>query len=209
MDSIDYKKEKYYKAKTTPEFTEIPKMLFVMVDGKGAPESTNGETEFQSAMQAMFGIVYTIKFWGKKHPTPDNYSKFTLAPVEGLWWIKGTHQFDMNKPESWQWTVMLRVPEFITPDFFNEVVNDCIDKKQSDIYKKARLEYYQEGLCVQLLHVGPYDQEAENIKKLHTFAKANGYALTGKHHELYFGDPRLTSPEKLHTILRNPVRKIN
>jgi hypothetical protein len=206
MVTIDFKKEPYYKAKITPEIIDIPKMLFVMVDGTGAPDtSSKAETEFQIAMRVLFGIVYTIKFWDKKYPAPDKYAKFTLAPIEGLWWAKNGQEFDANKPGDWQWTVMLRLPEFVTPSFFTKVVNACIDQKQSDIYKKARLESIKEGLCVQLMHIGPYNQEGDNIKKLHDFAKISGYELTGKHHELYFGDPRRTPPEKLRTILRQPI----
>jgi len=155
----------------------------------------------------LFGVVYTIKFWDKKFPIPDKFAKFTLTPIEGLWWAKGDREFDVSKPEDWQWTVMLRLPEFVTPEFFNKVVEECISNKQSDIYKKARLEYFKEGLCAQLMHIGPYSQEGENIMKLHDFARLSGYELSGKHHELYFGDPRRTAPEKLKTILRQPIRK--
>ena len=208
MDTVDLRKDPVYKAKVTPEIIEVPKMLFVMVDGEGAPEtSEKGETDFQKAMQILFGIVYTIKFWDKKYPTPDNYAKFTMPPIEGLWWTKGGHEFDLDKPDDWRWTVMFRLPEFVTPSYFNKVVEECINKKQSDIYKKARLEYFEEGTCVQIMHIGPYNQEGANITKLHAFARESGYELVGKHHELYFGDPRRTAPEKLRTILRQPVTK--
>jgi hypothetical protein len=208
METVDFKKDPTYKAKPTPAIIDVPKMLFVMVDGKGAPEgSKKVETEFQQAMQILFGIIYTIKFWGKKFPLPANYAKFTLAPIEGLWWMKTGQEFDMTKPDDWQWTVMLRLPEFVTPKYFKEVVAACIEGKQSDIYGKARLEGFNEGTCVQILHVGPYNSEKPNIEKMHAFAKDSGYELIGKHHELYFGDPRRTAPEKLKTILRHPVRK--
>jgi hypothetical protein len=208
MEAIDFKKEPYYKAKITPEIIDIPKMLFVMVDGEGAPDTASkAQTEFQTAMQVLFGIVYTIKFCDKKYPAPDRYTKFSLAPIEGLWWAKSGHEFDTDRPDDWRWTVMLRLPEFVTPDFFDKVVDDCVKSKQKDIYKKARLERFEEGLSVQLMHIGPYDQEGDNIKRLHEFAKVSGYELDGKHHELYFGDPRRTAPEKLRTILRQPIYK--
>jgi hypothetical protein len=208
METIDFKKDSTYKAKTEPEIVEVPKMLFVMVDGTGGPESSDkSETEFQKAMQVIFGIVYTIKFWDKKYPVPKGYAKFTMAPIEGLWWSGDGQNFDMNNQKNWKWTVMLRLPEFVTPDFFNEVVANCVDNKKSDIYKKARLEYFTEGSSVQIMHIGPYDQEAPNIEKMHAFARESGYELVGKHHELYFGDPRRTAPEKLRTILRQPVQK--
>jgi hypothetical protein len=207
--TIDYKKDPTYKAKTEPEIIDIPKMLFVMVDGKGAPDASGtANTEFQSAMQVLFGVVYTIKFWDKKHPAPPGYAKFTMAPLEGLWWMEGGISFDMAKPDDWRWTVMIRLPEFVTPEYFKQVVGELIDKKQSDIYKLGRLEYFEEGSCVQIMHIGPYDQEGPNIDKMHAFAKESGYKLAGKHHELYFGDPRRTVPEKLRTILRQAVQKV-
>ena len=185
-------------------------MQFVMVDGHGVPEGTGGgQTEFQTAMQVLFGVVYTIKFWDKKHQPPEGYAKFTLPPLEGLWWTKnGDNYFDVKKPEDWLWTVMIRLPEFVTPEFFKQVVDELIVQKQSDIYKNARLETFDEGTCVQIMHIGPYDQELPNIKKMHDFASALGYKAIGKHHELYFGDPRRTAPERLRTILRNPVQKV-
>lgn len=209
METIDFKKDPAYKAKTEPEIVTIPKTLYVMVDGKGMPENSDGEnTEFQEAMQILFGIVYTIKFWDKKYPAPPNYAKFNMAPLSGLWWMKNGQSFDMAKPDKWQWTVMLRVPEFVTPKYFNDVLDACIAQKKSEIYKKARLEYLDEGTCVQILHIGPYNTEAPNIEKMHAYAIDKGYTLTGKHHELYFGDPRRTAPEKLKTILRQPISKI-
>jgi len=208
VETIDFKKDPIYKAKPIPTIIDVPKMLFVMVDGKGAPEgSKKVETEFQLAMQVLFGIIYNIKFWDKKFHAPKDYAKFTLAPIEALWWMKTGQDFDISKPDDWRWTAMLRLPEFVTPKYFKEVVAACIDGKKSDIYDKARLECLEEGTCVQILHTGPYSKEQPNIEKMHAFAKDNGYELTGKHHELYFGDPRRTAPEKLKTILRQPVKK--
>ncbi|MCE7936177.1 hypothetical protein DYH10_00030 [Candidatus Saccharibacteria bacterium CPR2] len=208
MRVIDFKKDATYKAKPSPEIIDVPKMLFVMVDGEGAPETTGkGETEFQQAMQALFGVVYTIKFWDKKHSTPPGYAKFTMAPLEGLWWTKSGKMFDSKNPDDWKWTVMIRLPEFVTPKYFKEVVDELIAKKQSQVYKKARLQEFTEGTCVQIMHIGPYDQEQPNIERMHAYAKEQGYEAVGKHHELYFGDPRRTAPEKLRTILRHPVKK--
>lgn len=208
METIDFKKDPTYKAKTEPEIITVPAMRFIMVDGEGAPESSDGaNTEFQQAMMALFGVVYTIKFWDKKHPIPADYAKFTMAPVEGLWWTKSGKNFDTNNPDDWKWTVMLRVPEFVTKVYFDEVVEECVRAKKSDVYRNARLETFEEGICVQIMHVGPYSEEQPNIDLMHQFARDEGYELTGKHHELYFGDPRRTAPEKLRTILRHPVQK--
>jgi hypothetical protein len=180
-------------------------MLFVSVEGEGSPESATGQTEFQTAMGVLFGIVYTIKFWSKKYEPPTNYAKFTVAPVEGLWWTKSGNIFDTKQPDDWKWKVMLRLPALVTTEYFEQVVNELVIRKNDTAYEKARLERFNEGLCVQLMHFGPYDREEADIERMHAFALGQGYTLTGKHHEIYFNDPRRTSPEKLRTILRQPI----
>ena len=200
--TIDFRKEQSYKAVPTPAIVEIPDMLFVMVDGTGAPENN---PQFVRAMETLYGIVYTVKFWDKKFDAPPNYAKFSLTPLEALWWMQDGSMFDATKIGNWAWTVMIRLPDFVTPAYFQEVVNELTERKQKDIYKDARLEKFHEGTCAQLMHIGPYDQETANIKKLHAFARESGYKLVGKHHELYFSDPRRTAPEKLKTIIRQPV----
>ena len=208
METIDFKKDPTYKAKQVPEIVDLPRMRFVMFDGEGAPDAAADKvTPFQHAMQALFGIVYTIKFWDKKQLPPPGYAKFTLAPVEGLWWTTDSQVFDINTPDTWRWTIMLRVPEFVTQEYFDAVVGACVKAKDSDIYRQAYLKDFTEGPSVQLMHIGPYSQEQQDIEKLHDFARRMGYELQGKHHELYFGDPRRTSPEKLRTILRQPITK--
>ncbi len=207
MEAIDLRKESIYKAKPAPAFVDVPEMLFVMVDGKGAAETPENNPAFQEAMEILFGIVYTIKFWDKKYSPPPGYAKFTITPVEGLWWMNDGKKFDMARPKDWRWTVMIRLPDFVTPKFFKEVVDEIISRKQKDIYKRARLERFNEGMCAQLLYIGPYDQEQTDINKMHGYIKQAGFQLTGKHHELYFSDPRRTPPEKLKTILRQPVAK--
>lgn len=203
---LDLKNNPTYRATPQPQLINIPKMLFVMVDGHGAPESDAGaETEFQKAMQSIFGIIYGIKFWDKQHTPPLGYAKFTMPPIEGLWWTKSGKDFDTKKPADWAWTLLMRVPEFVTPAFFQEVVTELVAKKKDEAYRNVRLEAFEEGDCVQILHIGPYDQEAPTIAAMHAFAAAEGRPLRGKHHELYFGDPRRTAPEKLKTILRRPV----
>lgn len=207
MSTIDLKKDPVYKAKPEPAVIEIPSMYFVMVDGEKAPDSSKeGQAAFGEAMQIIYGIVYGIKFWDKKHPTPPGYAKFTMPPIEALWWTKSGEAFDLDKPDDWVWTAMHRLPKFVSEDFFNEVVDELCTRKKSDIYRKASLQDYTEGKSVQLLHIGPYDQEGPNIVRLHQFADDQGLKLHGKHHELYFNDPRRVAPEKLKTIIRQPVK---
>lgn len=131
METIDFKIDPTYKAQIESTVLDVPEMLFVMVDGEGAPDAPgSAETDFQRAIQVLFGIVYAIKFWDKKHPAPKNYAKFTLAPIEGLWWMKNGQDFDMAQPNDWRWTVMLRLPEFVTPDYFKQVVDEMIAVKK-------------------------------------------------------------------------------
>ncbi|MFI5270817.1 MAG: GyrI-like domain-containing protein [Candidatus Saccharimonadales bacterium] len=208
METIDFRKDPIYKAPKDPEIITVPNMLFVAVDGEGAPDSSdNASTDFQIAMQVIFGVVYTIKFWDKKYTPPKGYKKFTNAPIEALWWTKDGTEFDLSTPDNWAWRAMLRVPDFVTPQYFTEVVSDCIARKQSYIYSKAQRVEFDEGECVQMMHIGPYNEEGPNILRMHAYAKDLGYKLRGRHHELYFGDPRRTKPEKLKTILRQPISK--
>lgn len=208
MKLIDFRKDPIYKASKDPELITVPKMLFITVDGEGAPYSSRGaSTDFQIAMQIIFGVVYAIKFWDKKNIPPKGYKKFTNPPIEALWWSKDGKKFDLNSPDTWQWKAMFRIPDFVTLEYFTEVISYCIDRKQSYIYSKAQHVEFDEGKCVQLMHIGPYSEEAPNILKMHAYAKDLGYKLRGKHHELYFGDPRRTKPEKLKTILRQPISK--
>lgn len=205
MNTIDLRKDVVYKAKAKPAIVDIPEMLFVMVDGEGAPENNPA---FQDAMAILFGVVYTIKFWDKQHAIPADYAKFKLTPLEALWWQKDGKAFtSSSRPDDWKWTVMIRLPEFVTPKFFKEVIKELTAKKKSDIYKRARLEKFKEGDCVQVMYIGPYDHEEADIREMHAFALEAGYKLSGKHHELYFSDPRRTAPEKLKTIIRQPVVK--
>src|SRR5581483_383447 len=132
IKTIDWRKDASYRAKAEPALVDIPGMRFVMVDGEGAPENN---PLFQEAMQILYGIVYTIKFWDKKYAPPKGYAKFSITPLEGIWWSTGGNGFDANNPGSWRWTVMIRIPEFVTPTFFKQVVAELIQKKQTNIYK--------------------------------------------------------------------------
>ncbi|MDX1765661.1 MAG: GyrI-like domain-containing protein [Candidatus Saccharimonadales bacterium] len=205
---IDFKKERVYKAQAEPEIVDIPQMLFVMTDGKGAPDvSSIAESDFQESMQIIYGIVYTIKFWDKKHQPPKGFDKFTMPPVEALWWMSDGSDFNLDKSELWRWTAIHRLPDFVTAAYFEEIVDAVCKQKGSEIFRKARLEKYHEGHAVQLMHIGPYDQETENIQRMHDFAESEGYQLHGRHHELYMNDPRRVAPDKVKVILRHPVKK--
>ena len=210
----DFVKEQHelYVPSTEPELVDVPDMQFLMFDGKGMPDMNAGgskgaETEFQQAFSALYGLVYSLKMSPKKDDAPAKYQNFKVAPPEGLWWVAGAEKFDYAtaKPEDWRWTLMIRVPDWVSAADVQHFAEQMEAKKHSDVYEKVRLERYHEGPSVQLMHIGSYDSETPNIEKLHAYAAAQGYQLHGKHHEIYFGDPRRSAPEKLRTVLRQPV----
>lgn len=201
MDKIDFKKELKYlysPSAKEPALVEVPEMKFLMVDGQGDPGTS---AAFQAAMEMLYGLSYTLKFTMKKKG-----KDWTVPPLEGLWWMEGIDGFDMNRRDEWKWTLMVMQPEFITEAQVEQARKELAEKRGEPAVK-ARFGSLREGLCVQLMHVGPYSAEGPTIQRLHLFAQEQGYRLRGKHHEIYLGDPRRTAPEKLKTVLRHPVQK--
>ena len=180
------------------ELIRVPTLKYIMVDGVGDP----GGEAFQQAMGVIYNVAYTMKFSSKATLRKD----YNVMAPEGLWWMKGGG-FDATKRDEWMWTLMSVQPEFITSKLFSEAVKGVRQKKDPPGLEKARLESFAEGLCVQILHVGPYSSEPESIAKLEAYAKESGYRMVGKHHEIYLGDPRRAAPSKLRTIIRHPVAK--
>ncbi len=205
MAKIDYKKDfkDLYLPKSTPMEIDVPKMNFIMVDGAGDP---NGG-EYQLAVPLLYSLAFTIKMKGKDAP---GYTDFAVFPLEGLWWCTKP-PFDFDRREDWRWTSMLRQPDFVTPELFRWAVEQASAKKPEIDYAKARFESFTEGLCVQMMHIGPYATEPETVEKMHAFMALNGLkdetGLTRKHHEIYLGDPRRAAPEKWKTVLRHPVAR--
>jgi hypothetical protein len=184
---------------------DIPDFLFVMIDGKMEKGKSPGESPaFREAMTARYGASYTLKFMSKlRKKNPIDYPVMAL---EGLWWVQGG-KFDITKPENWRWRAMMMLPDHITPKMFAEALDKIRAKRPSPSVERLRLERFREGLCVQAMHAGPYAAEPATIERLNAFAAENGYALRGRHHEIYLSDPRRTAPEKLKTVLRHPVEK--
>jgi hypothetical protein len=180
------------------EIVTVPPMKFITVDGIGAPEGGS----FQQAIGAIYSLAYTTKFRCKKLLKKD----YSVMALEGLWWMKGK-EFNPTKREEWLWTLMIVQPNFITSRIFAETKAEVKSKKNPPGLEKARLETFAEGLCVQTMHVGPYSTENESIELLHAYAKVHGYKVSGKHHEIYLGDPRRAAPSKLRTIIRLPIAK--
>jgi hypothetical protein len=209
MSKLDLRKELshlYRPSARQVEIVKVPAFKFVMIDGQIEPGASPGTSPaFQEAMQALYGAAYTLKFMSKlRQEDPIDYPVMAL---ETLWWAE-SGEFDINRPESWKWTAMILQPDHITKKMFQEALLQLGKKKPSPALDKLRLERFREGLCIQIMHVGPYSEEPRTLEKMEAFARENGYTLRGKHHEIYLGDPRRTKPEKLKTILRHPVERI-
>ncbi len=203
---FDYKKEykDLYMPKNKPVMIEVPAINFIMIDGAGDPSNT----EYQLAVGALYALSYTIKMSKMGGSQPQGYFEYVVPPLEGLWWISGG-AFDFEKRDNWLWTAMIRQPEFVTTEVFAWAYEECARKKPELDLGKARLETFTEGLCVQMMHLGPYANEPESVALMRTFMAENGLVdETGserKHHEIYLSDPRKTAAEKLRTVLRHPV----
>lgn len=198
MPKIDLKKElkTFYTAPKKPELVDVPLMNYLLVDGQGDP---NGE-EFRQAMEALYSVSYTLKFMAKKAG-----NDYTVMPPEGLFWAEDMNSFAIGDKNAWKWTLMIAQPEFITEEMFLEALGET--RKKKGLAVEPRFEPYHEGLSAQIMHIGPYAQEAATIKMLHEFIKENGYQFNGRHHEIYLSDPRRSALEKIKTIIRQPVKK--
>lgn len=205
MEKFDYKKayKDLYLPKNSPALIDVPKMSFIMVDGKGDPN----DEEYQNAVPVLYALSYTVKMSKNR---PDGFFDYVVPPLEGLWWTNGPFENSLRK--DWLWTAMIRQPEFVTQEVFDEAFEISKKKKPDIDISKARLEDFSEGLCVQIMHTGPYSEEPANVKKMQDYLAAKQLKdATGdirKHHEIYLSDPRKTAPEKLKTVLRHPVEPI-
>ena len=204
-EKLELKKERidlYRPSTKGPVLIEVPEMAFLMIDGAGNP---NTHPDYQAAVEALYGTAYTIKFACKKALGRD----FVVMPLEGLWWGMPLDKavFTEADKDQFQWTMMIRQPDFVTPEMVTEAASEAARKKDLPALPKLRFELYAEGMAVQSMHIGPYDAEGPLIRQMHQFALDSGYHLHGKHHEIYLGDPRRTAPEKLKTVLRQPVRR--
>jgi len=205
MPKIDFKKDLKHLYEPSPkkfEVVDVPPMKFLMIDGHGDP---NTAQEYQDAIEALYAASYKLKFMSKKESGKD----YVVPPLEGLWWAEDMETFTTARDKSaWDWTMMIMQPEWITQEMVEEAVKQ-VGKKGLPALSKLRLETYHEGLSVQILHIGSYDEEGPMIARLRNeFIPENGYEEAGKHHEIYLSDPRKVTPEKLKTVLRQPVRKI-
>lgn len=208
--TYDFKKEQseLYRPGKRPVVIKVPPMNYLAVQGKGDPNAENGE--YSQALQLLYGIAYTIKMSKKGDYRIPGYFDFVVPPLEGMWWQPGIKGVDYQHKEQFNFISLIRMPDFVTPEIFDWAVKTATDKKQAD-FSKVELRSVDEGLCVQALHVGTYDDEPATVKKLHEFITNNGLQLDindhRHHHEIYLSDPRRTKPANLKTVLRLPVKK--
>ncbi len=206
MAKIDLKKQwadLYNPSAKQVVTVDVPALNFLMVDGAGNP---NTAPAYADALQALYGVSYTLKFMLKKRGVGEEY---TVMPLEGLWWTDDMGQFRADAKDEWRWTSMILQPAFISAEHVAEAAEELRRKKGAEAPAALgllRLEIYHEGLAAQIMHIGPYAAEAPTIQRIHAYIHEQGYALAGKHHEIYLGDPRRTAPEKLKTIIRQPMR---
>ena len=214
MKTLDLKKDLkafYQPSAKKPEIVTVPRWQFAMIDGKIEKGSEPGKSPaFQEATMALYGIAYTLKFTLKKRKT--NAVDYPVMALEGLWGVTDG-KFDITVKDNWNYTLMILQPEVITPEIFAEGLEQVRKKRgDSPALSKLRLGYFEEGLAVQMMHIGPYATEPATLKAMLDFAAEQGYrdlvGPNGKHHEIYLGDPRKADPSKLKTVLRHPIQKI-
>jgi len=174
-------------------------MSYLMIDGMGDP---NTSQEYMGSIEALYSVSYTLKFLSKKGPEPADY---VVMPLEGLWWADNMEDFGMGKKDTWKWTSMIMQPSLVTGGMVDLALEQVKKKKDLSILSKMRFEKYDEGLSAQIMHRGPYAAETPTVRKLHHFIEDKRYSLRGKHHEIYLSDPGKTAPEKLKTIIRQPI----
>ena len=206
MDKVDFKRTlKHLYRPSAKEFTvvEVPPLQYLMIDGHGDP---NTAPAYAEAIEALYAVAYKIKFSSKNELGRD----YVVPPLEGLWWAEDMAAFTERDKSAWSWTMMIMQPQWISPDMFQAAVGQVEAKKTLPALPKLRLEAYAEGLSVQILHIGSYDDEGPVLEKMHhQFIPDQGLKMAGKHHEIYLTDARKTPPEKLKTVLRQPVRALS
>jgi hypothetical protein len=201
MDKIDFKKELknlYNPSAKEVSIVEVPDMNFLMVDGEGSPASL----QYIASLEAIYPVAYALKFIVKKAQGVD----YGVMPLEGLWWMDDMTQFSVERKNEWKWLSMIMQPKYVTEADFKAAIEQVNKKKAPEALDKVRFECFHEGKAAQIMHIGPFSAEAANIQKIHAAIKASGHELSGKHHEIYLNNPAKTAPEKLKTVLRQPMK---
>jgi len=206
MDKLDLRKQYkhlYQPSAKKVELVDVPRLQFVLVDGEIEPGASPGTSPaFKQAMEAIYGISYTVKFASKLRK--ENPIDYGVMALEALWWTE-TGEYDLTNPEGWRWTAMMMQPDHITSEMFQEALAQVHKKKPNPALDLLRFDSFTEGPSIQIMHIGPYRTEPVTIARMDAFAAENGYRMRGKHHEIYLGNPMLAAEDKLKTILRHPV----
>ncbi|MDH3754706.1 MAG: GyrI-like domain-containing protein [Acidimicrobiia bacterium] len=201
MASIDLTKvyrQHYAATRDEPAIVEVPLRPYLMIDGRGDPNTSD---EYREAIEALYPLAYGLRT-SVKRATGDAYK---VMPLEGLWWAPDMSRFDPDDKSDWLWTAMICLPDAVTHSMVDHVLPAVTDKKRLAAGAKARVESFGDGTAAQVLHVGPYAEEAPTIESLHRFIAEHGSILVGKHHEIYLSDPRRSDPARLRTIIRQPI----
>lgn len=208
--AFDYKKEykEFYMPKQKPELVTVPKMNYIAVRGSGNPNDEDGE--YKIAMELLYGIAFTIKMSKMGDHWIEGYFDYVVPPLEGFWWQDGIEGIDYGKKEAFQWISVIRLPDFVTEADFQWAVQECFAKKKKD-FSKAEFLTIEEGICVQCMHIGAYDEEPATCARMDAFLLENGYVNdfsdSRRHHEIYLSDARRVASERLKTVIRHPVKK--
>ena len=209
-NTLDYKKEykDLYSPKNIPSIIDVPEMIFLAVEGKGNPNEENGE--YQKAIELLYGIQYTIKMSKKGNNIPEGYFDYVVPPLEGLWWLESNEKNWSKDKSKYNWLSIIRLPEYVNKKVFEWACKEVNIKKKLDT-DKAKYIKIKEGLCVQCMHTGPFDNELATLKLIDEFIDKNNLENdineTRRHHEIYLSDPRKVDLNKMKTVLRIPVKK--
>lgn len=209
---FDYKKEykEFYLPENEPAIIEVPEMSFVAVRGEGNPNEEAGE--YKTALSILYAVAFSVKMSYKTDERIEGYFEYVVPPLEGFWWQDGIAGVDYEHKESYRWISLIRLPEFVTENVFGNVVKAAEKKKKIDL-SKAEYFTYKEGLCVQCMHSGSYDNEPATVALMEKYAAENGYITDINeqrfHHEIYLSDARRCAPDKLRTVIRHPVKIIS
>lgn len=208
--AFNYKKEykEFYMPPKKPGIIEIPSINYLAVRGMGDPNEADGE--YSRALNLLYGMAYTIKMSSKGSYKIEGFFEYSVPPLEGFWWQSGKDKIDYAHKEEFNWISLIRLPDFVKPEHFDWALKEAARKKNMD-FSKVEFFTYNEGLCVQCMHIGSYDDEPVTILAMENYATENGYSIdiTAEryHHEIYLSDPRKTDPAKLKTVIRHPIKR--
>ena len=207
---FDFKKEykEFYLPKNKPQIVNVPKANYIAIRGQGNPNEEGGA--YQRAISVLYAVAYTLKMSYKSDYRIDGFYEYVVPPLEGLWWQAGIHRVDYTKKDEFNWISIIRLPDFITRENFDWAVKTASEKKKVDC-SSAEFFTVEEGLCVQIMHIGSFDDEPASLEKMDKYLAENGYekdfSETRLHHEIYLSDPRKSTPDKQKTVIRHPIKK--